>query len=91
MRLVNYKTEDGIYTALHVKTGRRYAQVVVMDSSGIRIRRVPKDEERFMRELPDYPIEKAKEHFRNAVKKFNNDHVSNALTEALKPCQQETK
>lgn len=91
MRVVTYRTEDGTYTALHVKTGRRYAQVVIMDSSGIRIRRVPKAEERFMTDLPDYSLEKAKEHFRNAVEKFNHDHVSNALTEALQPCQQETK
>lgn len=83
MQMVRYKTEDGVTNAILVATGRKYSQVIMMDSTGIRIRRVPKTEEKYM--VPtDYPLEEAKRRFRDAVLRFNYGHVSNGLEEALR-------
>jgi len=87
--MVRYRTQEesrsGVYSAFLVKQGPKYTQVVFMDSAGIRIKRVKKSEERYMK-LMTCDLEKAKKLFRSAVKRYNNGHVSNALKEALK-CQ----
>ena len=82
MKVVRYKTQDGVFTAILVKTGRRFSQVILMDSAGIRIRKVPKAEERYMTEI-GYSIAKAKRKFRDAAKRFNEGPLPNALREAL--------
>lgn len=82
MDVIRYRTEDGTFTALRVSTGRKYTQLIMMDSSGIRIKRVPNSDEKYMKVI-DYPIEKAKAHFRDATKRFNNGHVNNNLREAI--------
>lgn len=80
--VVKYRTEDGVFTAIRVRTGRRYTQIILMDSSGMRIRRVPKSEEQFMAEI-DYPLERAKSKFLDAAKRFNEGPLPNNLIEAL--------
>ena len=80
--VVKYRTEDGVFTAIRVKTGRRYTQVILMDSSGMRIRRVPKSEEQFMRQI-DYPLERAKQKFLDAAKRFSEGPLPSNLLEAL--------
>jgi len=82
MQVVKYRTEDGVFTAIRVKTGPKYTQVITMDSSGIRIRRVPKSEEKYMTDI-DYPPKRAQKKFRSAVRRFNQGPVSNNLKEAL--------
>ena len=80
--VVRYRTEDGVFTAIIVKVGPKYAQMIMMDSSGIRIKRVPKTDQRHMKAI-DYDLERAKSLFRDAVLRYNNGHISNSLTEAL--------
>lgn len=81
--MVRYRTVEQVGTAILVKRGPKYSQVIQMDSSGIRLRRVPRDEERYMTILT-YPLERAKKLFRDAVKRYNKGHVSNGLKEALR-------
>lgn len=82
MQVVKYKTEDGIFTAILVGTGTRYTKVIVMDSSGIRIRSVPKTEEKYMTEI-DYPLDRAKSKFLDAARRFNEGSLPTNLIEAL--------
>lgn len=82
MNVIRYRTQDGSFTGIRVKTGRRYIQVILMDSSGIRVQSVPIAEGHYMKEL-DYPIKQAKAHFRDAIKRFNPDGCSSQLMEAL--------
>jgi len=84
--MVRYRTQEesrsGVYTAILVKVGRKFAQVIMMDSSGIRVRHVKKEEQRHMWPI-EYDLEHAKELFRDAVLRYNKGHVTNSLTEAL--------
>ena len=82
MKVVRYRTEDGVFTAIQVRTGRRYTQLILMDSAGMRIRSVPKAEEQYMAEI-DYPLERAKKKFLDAAKRFNEGPLPNNLIEAL--------
>ena len=84
MDVIRYHTTEGVTSALRVKRGSKYTQIIVMNSTGIRLHRVPNAEEKYMTPLPDYPIEKAKAHFRSAVKRFNKGHtLGNNLKDAI--------
>jgi len=83
MDVVRYHTTECVTSALRVKQGSKYTQIIVMDSTGIRLRRVANSEAKFMTPIPDYPIERAKSHFRRAVERFNNGHVGNNLKDAI--------
>jgi len=84
MKVVRYRTEDGVFTVILVKTGRRYTQIIMMNSAGMRIQRVPKSEARFMTEI-DYPLNKAKKKYLAAARRFNEGPLPNNLREALQP------
>ena len=84
MKVIVYNTNTGRRMALHVTTGRRWSQVIIMDDSGIRVKRVPLVEERFMKDS-DYPLKKAVKHFRHAGKAFGiTKAAKRAMTEGLK-------
>ena len=83
MKVVKYRTQDGVFTAIRVKDGTKYIQVILMDSAGIRIRRVHLSEAKYMTDL-DYPLRRAQKKFMAAAKKFNEKIPPN-LKEALCP------
>jgi len=68
MQVVRYRTDHGTCCAL-VESGRKWLQVIQMDSSGIRVRKVPCSDERYMTPM-DYPLAKAKKRFRLAGRRF---------------------
>jgi len=69
MQVVRYHSDIGNHIVLVAKTGRKFISIIPMDSSGIRVRKVPLSEERYFKEL-DYPVKKAKKIFRQAAKNF---------------------
>ena len=92
--VVRYHTEDGVRVALLVERGHKWLHFILMDSDGIRVRKVRKEywdkkrglkinEEKFMVPL-DYPLEKAKRIFRHAAKQFNKGSISKETAEYLK-------
>lgn len=60
---------SGWSNGLLVKRGRTMLHLILMDSSGLKVAKVPLVEERNM-EKTDYPVAKAKKRFRAAFKIF---------------------
>ena len=92
--VVRYHTDEGVRTALLVERGHKWLHFILMDSDGIRVRKVRKEywdkkrglkinEEKFMTPL-DYPLERAKRIFRRAAKRFNKGVVSKETAEYLR-------
>jgi len=82
MKVMRYRTDEGVFTVLLVKTGNKWAQVMFMDAAGIRIKRVPvADIERYMWELECYPLQRAVRRFRAAGKRFG---ITGGAKQALK-------
>jgi hypothetical protein len=77
-----YRTEDGVYAGILHKIGPKYAQIITMDSGGIRLHRIDKTELKYMWGIP-YDLERAKMLFRDAILRYNKGHVSQPTTEAL--------
>jgi hypothetical protein len=48
MHAVTYRSTTGVRPALVVRTGYKFISLIWMDSAGIRIHRLPKDELRYM-------------------------------------------
>lgn len=70
--------------ALFIGRGRKWLQLIPMDSNGIRVRKVPFAEERYLQKL-DYPLSRARRHFRSAARLFNSvTGVSKSTRKALK-------
>lgn len=65
--VVLYKTTLGARTAI-VSEGRKKLSAVVLDIP-VRVLRLPKSERRYMRPL-DYPLAKAKKHYRAAGRRL---------------------
>ena len=82
MEIVRYRTDEGVFTALLVSEGRKFAKVIIMDSQSIRIRKVSKGEVRWMDKL-DYPLNLAVYRFRQAYFKFNPGTASQELAGLL--------
>jgi len=88
MRVIRYKTDQGQRTAIHIGTGNKYHQLLVMDTS-IRLQHVPIFEERYFTDLmykgKPYPVARAKRIFKRAVKRLhgNMKNVSKPVREAL--------
>ena len=72
MQLVNYHSDNGYIngqcTGLLIR-GRKYHKLIVMNSTGIRIRRLPLAEEKYMTIL-DSSEKKAAKQFRAAGRRF---------------------
>jgi len=68
--VIHYHTNDGVRTGLLIAEGRKYLQVLMMDNP-LRVRKVPLAEQKHMRELPSYPVERAKKHFRRAARRWH--------------------
>lgn len=66
--LVWYRTDEGGRTALLVKTGRKYAHILTMDTYPLRVRRVKVAELKYMRVM-DYPISKALKVYRRLARR----------------------
>ncbi len=77
MEVVRYKTNDGQSTAI-VEAGRKWIRVILMDSGGISVKKVPKTEERFMSPL-DYSLNKAKVKFRDSGRRFGITRAAKLL------------
>lgn len=69
MEVLRYKTHRGTFPALHIKDGRKLMHLILMDSHGIRVTKVPLSEARYMTVL-DYRVSRAKRLLRAAGKKF---------------------
>ena len=68
LQLKNYHTSEGVRVAF-VAEGRTKLTVIHMDAGGIKARRIPKSESRYMADL-DYPRRKAVRKFLSAGKRF---------------------
>lgn len=98
--VVRYHTDEGFFTALLIKRGPKWLSMIIMDSAGIRIRKIRKtyhdakrhrtfNEEDYIKPL-DYPVEKAKAIFLRAAYKFNTGAVSQEVLAALQPTDEVT-
>lgn len=80
MIVVRYHTADSVeHAALLLAEGRKYLQVMTLDSSGIRIRKVLKGEAEHMQYVPRN-VAKVAKHYRAAGKRFGiTDSAKRAL------------
>ena len=69
--LVNAVAEvgSGDRIGLVVKRGSRLIHLILMDSGGIKVHKVPLSEDRYITKF-DYPVDRAKKRFRAAFKTF---------------------
>lgn len=63
---------------LIVKRGRSLIHIILMDSAGIKVYKIPNSEERYIRQL-DYPVARAKKRFRAAFKTFGGTREARRL------------
>ena len=72
MKPIKYRTDSGPRTALLVTEGRKFHHIMPMDLP-IRIRKVPRAEERYFEELEykgqPYPLKRALRFFRDAARR----------------------
>lgn len=80
-RLVDYRTQDGHSTAF-VAEGRKLIAVIAMDSSGIRIRKVPMSEGRYMKPIA-YPLRRARNAFLRAGRRFGITDSARAVIKGV--------
>ena len=76
-RLVRYRSEMGVVLAF-VKPGRKLLSIVPMDSGGIKVRKAPLREERYLSDV-EYPVGKAKRRFLAAGRRFGISKGAKAL------------
>lgn len=74
MQVVRYHTDNGYVAALKVVVGRKMIQLIPMDSAGIKIVKVPLEQERYMKPMElkgkPYPINRAKKLLRASGRRF---------------------
>lgn len=75
--LVRYRSDEGVVIAF-VKPGRKLLSMVAMDAAGLRVRKVPLSDERYISPL-DYPVAKARRRFLAAGKRFGISKGAKAL------------
>jgi len=80
MQVVRYKTEQGVFTGIHIGDGRKFFQLILMDASGIRVIKEPLNNKRFLREI-QYSAAKARKLFRAAGRRFG---ISKAARKAIR-------
>lgn len=78
MRLVTYKLDPCGSKIAFVKVARKLLHLVMMENSGLCVKKVPLSEERFMTDL-DYNMPKAAKRFR----KFGKAHGSSKAARNL--------
>jgi len=69
MDVIRYRTDEGVFTGLQVNEGTKYLQIILMDSRGLRIRKVAKTEGRYITPL-EYPVKRAVRKFKSAGRRF---------------------
>lgn len=85
MEVVRYHTDKGFVTCLKVAVGRKLIQIIPMDSSGIKIVKVPLAQERLMKPLElkgkPYPVKRAKKLLRASGRRFG---ITRSAKQALR-------
>jgi hypothetical protein len=87
MDLMRFKAQDdkhdraGTYVVLVTKYGPKWIHLMYLDSSGLKIEKVPSKDHRWMTPMENYPLKRAVNHFKRAAKKFG---ATNAALTALK-------
>lgn len=51
VQLKNYRTDTGEHVSLVDDHGRKYLRILTMESTGLKLRKVPKDHERYLRNV----------------------------------------
>lgn len=78
-----WRNEEQVVAAIVVDRGGPGLEVVPMNSDGLILRTVPREEERYMRRLPSEHFTKDLEHFEDAAKKFGATDRVRALLHEL--------
>ena len=80
-QLMDYFSDHGHKTVLVGPKGRKLMPILVMESSGLTVKKVPLNEERFLRELPLPPRSRGINTVAKRFKAFGN---RNGMTKAAK-------
>ncbi len=76
--------DDGWYVALVGESGRKYTPVVVMDSGGLKVKKIPNRETRELRPVEGCRPAKAVKQFRQAARTFGcTEGAAKFLKEAV--------
>ena len=74
-KVVRFHTNEGQRTGLVAKVGHKYVHVLLMDNP-LRIRKFKIQEQRYMTELPGYPVKQAVKIFRKAARAWHGSIAS---------------
>ena len=85
-KVIRYRTDEGVFTGLQILEGHKFIHLILMDSAGIRIRKVPVAEGRFIKVL-DYPLQRAALVFRKAGGNFG---ITDGAKQALRDIRRHT-
>lgn len=81
MRVVRYRSDEGARTALVVSEGTKLIHLIEVDYPLV-CRHLPLTETRYMRDLQDYPVDKARRILRRCAKDWHG---------GLRNCSQEVR
>jgi hypothetical protein len=87
MKLVLWHTDDGVRHVLVVQEGPKWLTILAMGDSSFT--KVPAIEGRHMKDMPDYPLERAKKHFRTNLRRNNNSTLRGLSTKVRNAIRKE--
>jgi len=79
--LMNYHTEHGNKTVLVGPKGRKLVPILMMEASGLTVRKVPLTEERYLREIPLPPHSRG---IKTVARRFKSFGARTGMTKAAK-------
>lgn len=85
MKTVQYTNSSGAtVTGVRGDFGRKFLPVILMDSAGIKVTKLPKSEWRYVHDLDLYPIGRALQKFRLAGRKFGSTREARKMLRGRK-------
>lgn len=70
MDVIRYRTDEGCYHGLHVKTGRVWVQLLLINGKGLRLTKIPKRDLRHVTVLTTPKLAAAKRDMKHAAQRF---------------------
>ena len=80
VELMRFKAQDdklgraGTYHVLLVRRGRKWLHVIFLDSSGLKLTKVPAGDAKWLTPMDTYPLKRAIGIYKRAAKKFGATH-----------------
>jgi len=69
MKVIKYHGLNGTHTGLQLDyDSKKFIKILVIDAAGLKVKKLPVTEQRYVKELVDYGVPRAKRHLRHFAK-----------------------